>query len=231
MLNNTAILIFSRTPEKEISFKTFAESPQNNFALCNNLYLQTIKTAAKTKLPIIFCGEKEQRGDNFAEKITNAICQGFSNGFTNLIIIGGDCPNLTKNEIGVAYKKLLEGNDIVAGKDHRGGIYLLGINKNAFKETAFLQFKWQTNKIFSEIAAYSSGFNFSKLKSVLFDINSKKDAVISLSLFKINISFKKLLSQVFTFFKNLQIQKFIFIKFPTFSFTQILRGPPSFVSL
>ena len=228
MQDNIAILIFSRTSKKEILYKNFAGNASDNMAICNNLYSQTFKTASKTNLPIIYCSEEQQLGNTFAEKITTAIASGFSKGYKNLIIIGTDCPTITKKIINIAVIKLLEGKDIVAGQDCRGGIYLLGINKNAFIENAFLHFNWQTRNLFKSILSYSCPYNFCKLKPVLFDINSKADILKSISLITLNISFKKLLAQVFTFFKSILIQNLLFAQPSIFTCTKILRGPPSF---
>jgi uncharacterized protein len=229
MLSKTAILVFCRTPEKEACFKKISPTLNKNIALCKSLYDKTLRTASKTSLPIILCTEEAQTGNNFSEKITNAIRLGFGNGYENLIVIGNDCPNLTKNHLNAAYTELLQGKDIVAGQDFRGGIYLLGLNKKAFNQTSFVQFKWQTRSIFKEVVTYSSPYNFIKLASVLFDVNCKEDALKSLCLYKINVSWKILLIKFFNVLQNPLLRYSTSITSPILVYTQILRGPPSFI--
>lgn len=228
MLKNTAILIFSRTAEQEVLHKQLADNAQANASLCQALHEQTINTAAKTNLPILDYSKQQQSGNCFAQNITEAIAMGFSKGFEYLIVIGTDCPNLTKNHITTAYTALQQGNDIVAGQDRRGGIYLLGISKYIFGAESFLQFSWQTNKLFCEIKNYASPYNFYRLNAVLSDINSKCDVSKSMSLFKCNMAWKAVLLTFSHFVKIIQFQRSVFINAFTFTSTQILRGPPSF---
>ncbi|MFN0081600.1 MAG: DUF2064 domain-containing protein [Ferruginibacter sp.] len=227
MLKDTAILIFSRTAGQEVLHKQLADNGQTNASLCQALHNQTINTAAKTNLPILDYSKQQQSGNCFAHNITEAIAMGFSKGYKHLIVIGADCPNLTKNHLTTAYIALQQGNNVVAGQDRRGGIYLLGISKNVFEAASFLQFSWQTNKLFGEIKNYASLYNFLRLNAVLSDINSKNDVVKSMSLFQCNIAWRSLLLEFSLFVKVIQFKNALFIDAFTFTSTQILRGPPS----
>ena len=201
MLSKTAILVFSRLPQQEVSCKNIAENTKYSFDVWKHLYNQTIATATQTKLPIILCGEDVQEGKNFAEKITNSIISAFSSDIENLIIIGTDIPNLSSAHLNFVKSELVHGREIVAGKDMRGGIYLLGLNKSSFNASTFLKFSWQTNRLFHEICEYSSQFNFSILSAVLSDLNTKADAQRCLSFFNTKQALRVLL---FTIFRRIQ---------------------------
>ncbi len=226
MLNNTAILFFSRTAEEEVQCKKLSKNHQDNIAICKNLYEQTLKVAVSSNLPVLDCSKQRQNGNNFAENITQAITSGFSKGFEHLIVIGTDCPALTKLHIKNAYTALLAGNEIVAGQDIRGGIYLLGITKTAFECSSFLSFSWQTNRLYTEIKNYSSQYNFAKLGTVLRDLNSKKDISTSLTLYNCSLAWRKLLLQIVNLVQIVELQTTAFATQTKFIATQILRGPP-----
>lgn len=227
MLSNTAILIFSRLPQEEILHKRILNDVKANRALLQHLYIKTFEAAKKTGLPIIACSEKEQQGNTFAEKITNAIDDTLCKGYDNLIILGADCPEISKKKIETAYTQLLLGKEIVAGQDRRGGIYLLGLNKKVFKAKNFLAFNWQTNKLYKDIEAFASGFLFTKLKSFLNDINSTKDAASFLNFIEISTRLKLLLNTLLKTAFNIRILFSEHIQSSLFAFHYILRGPPT----
>lgn len=195
--------------------------------LWQHLYTKTLEEAKKTSLPIIAFSQENQKGKNFAEKITNAINETYNRGFENLIVLGADCPKISHKQIEAAHKQLLIGKEIVAGQDKRGGIYLLGLNKKAFKAEKFLGFSWQTNKLFKDIKNFAADFSFVKLSSVLNDLNSAKDVTTLLNYVLISEHFKMLLRLLFKVFKpKRQIFSANFKSF-IFAFYYILRGPPS----
>lgn len=227
MLSNTAILVFSRLPHEEILHKKISLNTEVNLALFQHLYSKTIAAAKKTSLPIIISSENDQQGTNFAEKISNAISGAFNQGFDNLIVVGGDSPDISSNHIITALLQLKQGKEIVAGQDKRGGIYLLGLNKNAFDTKNFLEFRWQTNHLFKDIAAYALNFSFIKIASTLQDINSLKDISTYIYCVAVSQSFKSVLHSLF---KTIQNKQQIFSKnilASLFVFHYILRGPPS----
>lgn len=227
MLAQTAILFFSRLPHEEVLCKNIARNNKDSFAVWKHLYNKTVAAATKTNLPVIFCSEVAQQGKNFAEKITNSISSAFKNGYENLIVIGSDTPNLSSAHLNFAKNELLNGRQIVTGKDMRGGIYLLALNKSAFNENAFLKFSWQTNILFEEINCYAKGFKFSTLSAVLYDINTKADALKSISLFYTANTLRLLLLNISVLLQP-QLQKIIkFIKYSVLVQPNILRGPPS----
>lgn len=227
MLSSTAILIFCRLPHEEMLHKRISTKIDANLALWQFLYNKTFEEAEKTGLPIIAFSEENQKGKTFAEKISNAINDTYNRGFENLIVLGTDCPKISQRQIEAAHKELLIGKQIVAGQDKRGGIYLLGLNKKAFKAENFLGFSWQTNSLFNDIKKFAVEFSFTKLSSILNDLNSAKDAATIFNYVLINKHFKMLLKLLLTVFKTNQQILSESIKSFSFAFYYILRGPPS----
>ncbi len=227
MLHKTAILVFSRTPEVEALSKTLATGHDNNLAACNFLYKKTVDTAKATGLSVIVSNQDSQSGGSFAEKITDAIAKTFCKGFSRLIVIGADCPNLTKSHINKAHAALLAGQDVVAGRDCRGGVYLLAVDKAAFNEAEFRKFNWQTGKLYNDIVTYTAPYNFIRLAPVLGDMNFKRDTVKSFSLVACNQQWKNLLRGFLVFFQQKQMPGAVFCGLAIFAVTPVLRGPPA----
>ena len=227
MRSNSAILIFSRLPQEEISHKRISPNTGADLAVWQHFYDRTFKAAKKTGLPIITCSEKEQLGNDFAEKITNAIALAFESGYQKLIVLGADCAQLNHQHIAIANNKLQQGADVVAGRDMRGGIYLLAIDKAAFDSEAFLTFGWQTNKLFTDIVSYSAEFCFTTLSAVLKDINTGKDVSAIVHFISARSALKLLLIKLL---ETTASKRHVFsenISASIFTRHRILRGPPA----
>lgn len=178
MVNSeTVILLFSRLPEEEAIHKRLSIDGMENLKIWNTLDHHITKVASSTGLPYIKFNENFQQGNTFGERITNAISKVFLLGFTNIILVGGDCPDLNKSHFLTTRQAFLNGNEIIVGPDRRGGIYLLGISRNAFNKELFLKFDWQTRDLYTGIKAYALSFRH-KFLSFLRDVNVLGDAII-----------------------------------------------------
>lgn len=69
-----------------------------------------------------------QKGDDLGSKMQNAFQDGFENGYENIIIIGSDLPNISKEIIETGFEKLKD-HDLVFGPADDGGYYLLGMSQ------------------------------------------------------------------------------------------------------
>lgn len=225
--SDTALLIFSRLPKKEAGFKQLFGKDIINELLHDQLYRHTVSLGESPGLPLIKFTEKHQRGNTFAEKISGAMAAVFAEGFENIIVIGSDCPGLKRKHIKIAQQDLASGKKIVAGADKRGGIYLLGINKSAFKKEAFLHFSWQTAFLFSEIKNYASAFTHSVLSDVLRDVNTSKDVLVTSVSFSSNPSWRNIVAQYF-YLPQLFLNKYFYFNNGRLPVMQLaFRGPPS----
>lgn len=88
-----------------------------------------------------------QKGKDLGEKMKNAFAEAFDSGFSKVMIIGSDCPQLNSELINMAFD-LLDGVDVVIGPAKDGGYYLLGM-KTPF-DTLFTDKEWSTDSVFED---------------------------------------------------------------------------------
>ncbi len=146
MNSKTAILIFAQTAPEERKHKYFNRGTE----LFTALNLQVIKTVEKTAIPYFIFTEKEQVGKSFGERFSNAIETIFNMGFSNIITIGNDCPELKPQQLIRAAENCLESKTTI-GPALDGGFYLLAIHKNLFNKEAFLKLPWQKKSLRKEL--------------------------------------------------------------------------------
>ncbi len=88
-----------------------------------------------------------QQGNDLGERMKNALAVLFNKGYSKIVIIGTDCPELSREIISDAFKSLEE-QDIVIGPAHDGGYYLLGMKQ--LHATLFENINWSTNTVLAE---------------------------------------------------------------------------------
>jgi rSAM/selenodomain-associated transferase 1 len=69
---------------------------------------------------------RPQGGSSLGERMTRALDVAFSEGARRVAIMGADCPGLSPNRIGQAFRDLRGGADAVFGPTPDGGFYLAG---------------------------------------------------------------------------------------------------------
>lgn len=69
-----------------------------------------------------------QKGADIGIRMQNAFQHGFDKGYENIILIGSDLPNISKEIIETGFEKLQQ-NDVVFGPAEDGGYYLIGMSK------------------------------------------------------------------------------------------------------
>ena len=174
--SNIAILIFSRTAKAEASEKRLLYRDSKKKALASLMINRTKQVAKASGLPTFFYSEHLQVGSTFGERFTNAIESMFDKGFEKVIALGNDCLHLSKNDI-LKAAELLETTPSVLGPSTDGGIYLLGIQKQAFQKQAFLNIHWQTDFVFEQLVALNNNIKILSTKS---DIDTPEDLVTAL---------------------------------------------------
>ena len=87
---------------------------------------------------------KLQTAGNLGGKMANAFQAEFENGFTQLVIIGTDCPEINPEIIEEAFEKLKKA-DVVLGPATDGGYYLLGMNQ--FFPGLFKNIPWSSEDV------------------------------------------------------------------------------------
>ena len=209
MNNKTAILIFGNSAEKEAELKPF-KSSKNLFEALNEHTLNTVK---KTNLPYYLFSEKQQIGNSFGERFTNAIQFIYNQGFETVITIGNDTPHLNADHILNTVVKL-QTHDLVLGPSTDGGFYLMGLKKSHFNAETFLKLPWQTtslNRSISKLLA-SKKIQISYLEP-LSDIDALSDIKKIIDSFKkLKIALIKILLQCVFIKKEITSSICLFIK-------------------
>ncbi len=88
-----------------------------------------------------------QEGKDLGNKMQHAFECLFSKEYQLCIIIGSDCPGLSKEILASAFEALYN-NDIVIGPATDGGYYLLGMRKMI--PDIFVNKDWSTDKVFEQ---------------------------------------------------------------------------------
>lgn len=226
MKSQTGILFFSRLPQHDALVKSVSACREKNARILRHLYRATLKVSRQSNLPLIICHDEQQTGKTFSEKITNAIQNSFAKGFTNLIIIGSDCPGIKTEDILNAAQYLKNGGQMVAGPDNRGGVYLLGINRDIFNKDRFLNFRWQTEFLLNDVCNYAKNFEFAICTDKLADVHNLDDVIASLSTSRSMTCWRLLVNNLFVFILATYYEVYSFIKNYLSIRSLSLRAPP-----
>lgn len=153
--HKTAILFFSRAARAESIHKPLLGFNRRsaNQKLAALLIEQTKSAAQQAGLTVIHCSEKEQKGENFGEKLANAFQRVYHLGFTSVIAIGNDTPGICDINWEAVTKQLNE-NKAVIGETQHGGAYLIGMNASQFDWQAFQSLSWQKEVLFSDLSLW-----------------------------------------------------------------------------
>ncbi|MCX7769883.1 MAG: TIGR04282 family arsenosugar biosynthesis glycosyltransferase [Proteobacteria bacterium] len=91
----------------------------------------------------------KQKGNNLGEIIINATKELKKKGYTKIIIIGSDSPNIPERFFYETFD-CLEDYDYVIGPTEDGGFYMLGC-KNDINEDVFNNIEWGSNFVFDNL--------------------------------------------------------------------------------
>jgi len=69
-----------------------------------------------------------QAGDDLGQRMHNALCRSLET-CDAAVLVGTDCPSLTRTDIDTACRQLLAGTDVVLGPASDGGYYLVGLRQ------------------------------------------------------------------------------------------------------
>lgn len=167
----TAILLFSRSAHEEALAKSFGAGPAGDRRVAEALIRRTESTLQRSGLPVLRSDEHSQRGRTFGERLGNAITDAFATGIDHLIVVGNDCPDLTARHLRAAARMLQNGRNIL-GPDHRGGAWLLGLQRHNFDRDRFVRLSWESDHLLEELRAlYPAAESLHRLA----DLNQIKD--------------------------------------------------------
>ncbi len=120
--------------------------------------------------------EHNQNGNSFGERIANAIQDVFAKGFSKVITIGNDCPQLTTGLINNAALKLKD-HQLVLGPDTHGGLYLIGLHKDKLDKASFARMAWQTPELYDEFNQFYNSDKICHLQKLI-DVNNQGDLLL-----------------------------------------------------
>jgi len=87
-----------------------------------------------------------QKEGDLGEKMKHAFKSSFDNGVNRTVLIGSDCPEISKSLIDEAFKELAEADSVI-GPSEDGGYYLIGLSR--YIPEIFDDVEWSTSSVFS----------------------------------------------------------------------------------
>ena len=154
--STTAILLFSRSAEREAEAKRFGAGAGGDLRIAQALINRTEATLATAGLPIVRVDETSQRGDTFGERLAAAMGDAFGLGYEHLLVVGNDAPRLSSRHLRHGAQLLENGQNLLL-PDQRGGIALLGLSRQDFAPASFAQLPWETAALYSALGGHLTG--------------------------------------------------------------------------
>jgi rSAM/selenodomain-associated transferase 1 len=99
-----------------------------------------------------------QRGTDLGSRMRNAFIYAFQLGYSKVVIVGSDLPDLPASTLVRAFGAL-ENNEIVLGPSVDGGYYLIGLTSTRFHDELFRGISWSTDAVLSSTLAIISRCN------------------------------------------------------------------------
>lgn len=179
----TALLLFANSAKEDLANKGIAKGEQ----LFQELTKSTLQKAKNSGLPVFHVSDEHQIGTTFGQRFSNAIASVFNQGYTSIITIGNDTPQLKTQHLKHAAKQLAKGKTVI-GPSKDGGFYLLGLQKSNFEVGEFQKLPWQRYSLYHRITMWLQEDSSELIKlPVLQDLDNEKDLQSFLS-FPINLS-------------------------------------------
>ncbi len=122
-----------------------------------------------------------QGGGDLGQRMNNAFVDAFREGSKGVVIIGTDCPGLTREIVEKAFQ-LLKESPLVLGPARDGGYYLIGLSQPV--PEIFKKIAWGTDAVLSETVAAASRLSIKHvLLETLFDVDRPEDLHLIDSMF------------------------------------------------
>jgi hypothetical protein len=164
---------------------SITERESKKVSVDRNIYFSDVIIPFKWENDVKFV----QDGEDLGERMKNAFQHGFNNNYDNIILIGSDLPNISK-EIIVSGFDSLQKSDVVFGPALDGGYYLIGLSK--MNTSIFDNKPWSQSTLLDVTLQELSDqkISVSLLKS-LNDIDTYEDLVAS-DFYKNNIRIQEI---------------------------------------
>ena len=162
--NNSCILLFAKSPVKgQVKTRLAAETGQDFAVGLYKCFVEDVLGFIEdVGVPLRLCfhppnaksdflewlGERDffrpQTGDDLGERMKNAFENAFAEGFSKVVAIGSDSPDLPGDFLREALGAL-ESHEAVVGPSSDGGYYLIGFSRASFLPEAFAGIAWSTS--------------------------------------------------------------------------------------
>ena len=175
-------MFFSRTAVAESEDKSIVAPKLKNKTLKFRLISHCLQTIKKSGLPYYIIDENLQKGNSFGEKLYHAFLEVFNMGFSRVIALGNDTPDIQASEI-LSAAQDLNYSKLVLGKTQTGGIYLIGLHKQTFMGLNFAELPWQSPYLASALCNSAQANHIQvKLLGNKIEINNFSTALCSWSI-------------------------------------------------
>lgn len=224
----TAILLFSRTAKAEAGHKRFSNNQglKFNIAVANKLISHSLSVARKSGLPFFTSFSNNQSGNNFGERLSNAAQDIFDKGFQSLIIIGNDCPQLESTQL-IQTKHLLSSRPLVLGPTIDGGVYLIGIQREAFNKNIFTQLYWESDQLQHSWNSYAERHSHQVVwLDGHFDIDRGRDFEMLLPKLNRNSRLLRAFLSFMATIRTISVKEIKILDSISVKSSVVLRGPP-----
>lgn len=145
--SETAVLVFARSTAAEAAAKPLARGSGRNRRLHHACALRLRRALSGVRLPVVTIDERRQRGTTFGERFVAALADVRALGYTKVVAVGRDCPDLTASHLLLAARALVGGAGLALGADHRGGAYLLALDLSKLPTDRLLDLPWCTDEL------------------------------------------------------------------------------------
>ncbi len=90
-----------------------------------------------------------QKGKQLGARLKHGIQRVFESGFTSVIALASDVPDISPNLLSAA-ATALDHSNMVLGPCHDGGYYLIGFTQKSYHPIYFTNIPWSTSKVFTK---------------------------------------------------------------------------------
>jgi rSAM/selenodomain-associated transferase 1 len=167
--NGSCVLLFVKYPEKGQVKHRLAVGLSDEIAveLYRNFVLDTLSMLENLAVSFYICFYPQteqkkfftwlgtqylflpQEGSTFGERMSHCFQRAFALGYSRVVLIGSDSPDLPGNYLNKAFADL-QTKDVVLGPATDGGYYLIGFQNTTFTSSVFEDINWSTETVFQE---------------------------------------------------------------------------------
>ncbi len=156
--NKTGVLLFAESVQLQAEKKQLHKDANANYDLHRQFIAKSSNTVRKAGFDFFHFDETNQTSGSFGNRLASAASSLFAKGYDRIIIIGNDSPDLSpKVLIGADHR--LKNESIVLGPDYRGGVYLIGLNRDSFFSGAFEKLHWQADDLRRSFTQYARRYS------------------------------------------------------------------------